>query len=188
MAKNKKCKYGYIDKEKKKQLLFTILFILIGLAIFLVGYFLNHRTKTNVFTIVAILMVLPMAKRFVAFVVLFPYKTEPLSFHEKVEQLVNDSATVIEDYVFTSSEKVMGISVLIIDQGNVIGLVANDKQPYDYMKTYLRKSICAISPNQKVKLVKNFEQLEREYKNLVPAAVSEKQEQAVLDRIKSFAV
>lgn len=188
MAKNKKCEYGYIDKEKKRQLLFTILFIVIGLVIFFVGYFLNNRTKTNVFTILAILMVLPMAKRLVAFLVLFPYKTKTVDFHERVCNLVEESATVIEDYVFTSSEKVMGLSVLILDRGNAIGLVTNEKQPYDYMNAYLRKTIQAVSPNQKVKLVKSFEQLEREYKNLIPGTVNEAQEQAVLSRIKSFAV
>lgn len=71
----KRGEYGYIAARKKKTLLGTIIIALIGVAIFLVGLFLNKMSNRNLFTIIAVLAVLPAAKQLVAFIVLFPFKT-----------------------------------------------------------------------------------------------------------------
>ena len=58
----KRGEYGYIAARKKKTLLGTIIIALIGVAIFLVGLFLNKMSNRNLFTIIAVLAVLPAAK------------------------------------------------------------------------------------------------------------------------------
>lgn len=71
-----KCQYGYIKDRKKISWLWLAACIVIGVAIFLAGYMLNHN-RANVFTVVAILMVLPAAKRVVNLVVLAGKKVCP---------------------------------------------------------------------------------------------------------------
>ena len=74
--------YGYLKQKKQGALTHTILMVLIGVAIFVVGLLLNKMEARNVFTIVAICMVLPAAKSFVSVIVLFPYK--PMNEETKV--------------------------------------------------------------------------------------------------------
>ena len=66
--------YGYLAQKKRSALFHTVLMVLIGLVIFVVGLLLNKMEARNVFTIAAICMVLPAAKSFVSVIVLFPYK------------------------------------------------------------------------------------------------------------------
>ena len=57
--KREKTEYGYIDYRKKRQFLMTLLMVLIGIAIYFLGRALNKGESSNVFTVAAILMVLP---------------------------------------------------------------------------------------------------------------------------------
>ena len=78
-----KCQYGYIKDRKKISWLWLAACIVIGVAIFLAGYMLNHN-RANVFTVVAILMVLPAAKRVVNLVVLAGKKGVSRQRYDKV--------------------------------------------------------------------------------------------------------
>ncbi len=51
----------------------VIAIIVIALAIFGIGLLLNKMSRANIFTVLAILCVLPWAKQLVALIVLFPY-------------------------------------------------------------------------------------------------------------------
>ena len=66
-----KGEFGYIRNQKKINLIWLAAFILIGVAIFICGYLLT-KTRANIFTVIAVLMVLPAAKRVVALVVMMP--------------------------------------------------------------------------------------------------------------------
>ena len=63
--------FGYIKAKKKKSLTGTLCMAAIGVAIFLTGLFLNKMSNRNIFTVIAILFVLPGAKFLVAYIVTF---------------------------------------------------------------------------------------------------------------------
>ena len=86
----KRGEYGYIAARKKKTLLGTIIIALIGVAIFLVGLFLNKMSNRNLFTIIAVLAVLPAAKQLVAFIVLFPFKTTQKERYQKAIEMMKE--------------------------------------------------------------------------------------------------
>ena len=65
--------FEYINKKKKRKIIMVIAIIVIALAIFGVGLLLNKMSRANIFTVLAILCVLPWAKQLVALIVLFPY-------------------------------------------------------------------------------------------------------------------
>ena len=60
--KIEKGEWGYLNRQKKMNLLCLAGFVLAGVAIFLVGYLWTH-TRANIFTVLAILMVLPVRLR-----------------------------------------------------------------------------------------------------------------------------
>ena len=66
---------GYLEYKKKKAVLGTVAMAVIGLAIFIIGLFLNKMSNKNIFTVVAVLFALPAAKFLVAYIVAFPYHT-----------------------------------------------------------------------------------------------------------------
>ena len=72
--KGTKCQFGYINKQKKFQFAMLMLYVLIGVGLFLIGLAV-HKTRANLFTVLGILMVLPAAKRVIALVLMVPRKS-----------------------------------------------------------------------------------------------------------------
>ena len=184
----KKCEYGYIKREKKKKILITLLYAVIGVAIFLTGYYLNDQSKSNVFTVVSILLVLPAAKYVVGFIVLVPFHTVAKEDYEKLTEPFAEEDVVFSDYVFTSAEKVMGLSCLVLSTGNAIGLAANGKQDISYINKYLKDGIRKVSPEFKVKIVSDEKEFHRLYEKKIASDITDNQQKAVEDWLRSLAV
>ena len=83
MFKKEKGEYGYITKSKKIDLIKMAIYIVIALAIVVVGLLLNKMSIQNIFTVVAILFVLPWARVLVEFIMLFPYHTPDKAQNEQ---------------------------------------------------------------------------------------------------------
>ncbi len=58
---------GYISRYRRTNLIWLIVWVLIGVAVFTVGVLIWH-TRANILTVLAVLMVLPGAKRIVALI------------------------------------------------------------------------------------------------------------------------
>lgn len=108
-----KCQSGYINKQKKFQFAMLMLYVLIGVGLFLIGLAV-HKTRANLFTVLGILMVLPAAKRVIALVLMVPRKSVERERFEKVRAALPESAALLTDYVFTSTEKVMSLDFVIV--------------------------------------------------------------------------
>lgn len=133
--------YGYLKQRKKKALTGTILMVLIGVAIFVVGLLLNKMETTNLFTVVAICMVLPAAKYFVSYVVLFPYKPMDAEIKQRLDSYARESDTMLYDVVFTSSEKVMHLDCIYVTGHQIIGYTSREKDKVEVMQDYLKKEL-----------------------------------------------
>ena len=150
---------GYIKDRKKVSVFWLILCILVGVAIFVAGYYLNNKTRANVFTVVAILMVLPAAKRVIALIVLLRKKGTSKERFDAICQAAPE-ALVKADYVFTSTDKIMHLDILVIRNGFVLGVIAPSRQDVRYLKKYIAE--CANKAGgYKAKLFKNDEELIR---------------------------
>lgn len=184
--KTKKGEYGYIAGQKKKNLMVLLVLIVIAIGIFLTGYFL-HKTRANIFTVMAVLMVLPGAKRVVALVVMVPKKSLEKSRYDKVKELAGDS-TLFVDYVFSSTEKIMHLDYVLIRNGNVLGVVAKSKQDVEYMKKYITDCVQKTVSSFHVKIVDTDEQFEKQLEKLTQVEVSPEQEEKVVDLIRGLGV
>ena len=133
--------YGYLNQKKKKALCGTCLMVLIGVAIFLVGLLLNKMEATNIFTVIAVCMVMPAAKYFVSYVVMFPYKPISLEAKERLDSYAKEGDTVLYDVVFTSSEKVMHLDCIYVTGHQIIGYTSREKDNVPVMLEYLKKEL-----------------------------------------------
>ncbi len=133
--------YGYLKDRKKKALSGTILMVLIGIAIFVTGLLLNKMEARNIFSVIAICMVMPAAKYFVSYVVLFPYKPMDTETKERLSSYAKENDTILYDVVFTSSEKVMHLDCIYVTGHQVIGYTSRKKDNLQIMTEYLKKEI-----------------------------------------------
>lgn len=135
----KKGTYGYIKKKKIFQLGLSIGLLLIAIIIYVIGYYLNNEQKNNVFTIIAVLMVLPASKAFTSFIVVAPFKTVSLEKMKEVEKYITSDSILLTDLVLTSTEKVMNLDFMFITEDNIIGITKKEKQDINYIENYLSK-------------------------------------------------
>lgn len=78
---------GYFKRRKLFQLA-LILFLIIGMVVFYVTGYIKFGSAKNLFTVMAILLALPLSKVTVILIAVFPYKsTDPEAFKKYTEQL-----------------------------------------------------------------------------------------------------
>lgn len=133
--------FGYIKRKKKRQILLVFLMLFIAAVMFITGLFLNKFDKSNLCTMLAILMVLPMAKFFVIFVVLFPYKSVSRERYNAVSEKVAGETILMADMVITSPDISMNLDFIIITDNQVLGLAGKKKQDIKYIEDYLKKTL-----------------------------------------------
>lgn len=140
-AKLERGQYGYLKEKKQKAVFGTFLMVLIGLAIFVTGLLLNKMEATNVFTVIAVCMVMPAAKYFVAYVVLFPYKPIEPETKERLDSYAKEGDTMLYDVVFTSSEKVMHLDCIYVTGHQIIGYTSRAKDKVQIIQDYFKKEL-----------------------------------------------
>ncbi len=153
----KKTEWGYIKKKKTAALLITLIFAVVIAAIYLTGYYLNDKSNASVWTVAAIVLVLPAAKFFVNFLVLFPYKTPELIQYEEVKNALKAGSEIWSDMVITSPEKVMNLDFLVISHHAVIAVLGKEKQELSYVQSYLSKGVHNFAEGYQIKVYENYE-------------------------------
>ena len=139
--KSERGEYGYLKERKQKALFGTILMVVIGLVIFVVGLLLNKMEATNIFTVIAVCMVMPAAKYFVSYIVLFPYQPMNAETKQRLDSYAKTGDTILYDVVFTSSEKVMHLDCIYITGHQIIGYTSRKKDNLSVIQEYLKKEL-----------------------------------------------
>jgi hypothetical protein len=119
MHKLEKGTYGYIENHKKRQLLKTFIFFLLPAAIFIVGL-VTTKTKSNYFTVVALVGSLPACKELVNVIVFARLHSMPQELYEKMESHVKGMVAAYE-LNLTTYEKNYPIQCIIVAGNEVVG-------------------------------------------------------------------
>ena len=135
--------YGYLKAAKKKAAIHTVLMVVIGLAIFVLGLLLNKMEAANIFTVFAFLMVLPAAKSFVTVVVLFPFQPMDKETMERLTSYARGQDVVFYDVVFTSSERIMHLDCIYVTGHQLIAYTGRRKDNVKAISEYLKKELSA---------------------------------------------
>lgn len=133
--------YGYLKSKKNKALFGTVLMVLIGIVIFITGLLLNKMETANIFTVIAVCMVMPAAKYFVSYVILFPYKPMNKETKERLESYAKENDTILYDVVFTSSEKVMHLDCIYVTGHQIVGYTSRKKDNIQVIQDYFKKEL-----------------------------------------------
>ena len=114
---------GYLEYQKKKTLIWTIILFLSSLGIFLLGYF-HTGSKENYMTIIAVLGCLPACRSVVNTIMLYRYHGISESDYQKILPLSEGMMTCC-DLVFTSYDKNFEIHHMALCGDTLIGYTAN---------------------------------------------------------------
>ena len=121
----KKGFYGYIRNHKAVTVLRTLLFFLVSIGLYVMGY-MTTGSNRNLLTVVAILGCLPACKSMVNFVLFLRAEGCSEELHGKV-CAYDDKLTVFYDMYFTSYQKNFSISHMVL-KGNVLcGITENPR-------------------------------------------------------------
>lgn len=112
---------GYLKQRKIKLFCYTVLMLMIGVLIFLVGFFLNKKEVTNIFTVVAFVMVLPATKWLVQFLIVMPFGSVSEEKISELKTVCGDGDRIFYDSVFTSEKYVMHLELVVIAGKNFVG-------------------------------------------------------------------
>lgn len=188
MVKLQRGEKGFLEYRKKRHFIKIFLSIGAGGLIFLLGLLLNKMEATNVFTVLAILMVLPMARAIVGVVVLFPYHGVSNQRYDIVRKKITNDMTLFTDLVITSTEKSMNLDFLVETQGSVIALLGKKGQKEKEIESYLSKGIHNYCSDYKVRVYHDEKIFLRELDKLSKKEVNEEEQKNVLAYITSLIV
>lgn len=186
--KAKRGTFGYIATRKRGGILWTVCLVGIALAIYIVGLLLNKMSYRNVFTVAAVLFVLPIAKQLVALILLFPYHSVPQERYQKVMDRLPQGVELFTDLVITSSEKVMHLDFVVVGQRQVIGLLGDGKQQLSDVRPYLTKGVHNWGSDYKVKIVDSEKIFLQELQKIDPVDVDPEEEALVKSYLTSLIV
>lgn len=151
--KKKRGEAGYIDAKKKRCTLLIVLYALVSTAIFVLGLVLNDMSRQNIFTVIAVLGVLPTVKQIVGLIVVFPYRSVSGEQYRNIQAHIPANMQLFADLVITSSEKIMHLDYLVVGNRQVIAILGNGKQELSYVRDYLTKGVANWGTDYKVKIV-----------------------------------
>ena len=95
--------YGYIDSQKKYEIIRTILYYGISATLYIAGYIATKSNK-NALTVVAMLGVLPATKSLIGMIMFLRYKSCSTVFYEKISATITGTIPQLFDLVFTSEK------------------------------------------------------------------------------------
>lgn len=188
MKRVERCEYGRINAEKKKNIIGALSMVAIGVAIFILGLCLNKFEKSNIFTVVAVLFVLPMARYLTTAIVLLPYKTPKKELYEQVKTAIPQGSILFSDYVFTSGERAMGMSFFVLTGNELIGLAMSEKEKTEKMTEYLGTELKRRQIPGKVAVYKEAEKFFAALKRIEKATRTEEEMQEMVEFLRSLAV
>ena len=149
--------YGYIQNKKKKLIMSFIVTVVIAVAIYAIGFMLNDYSGRNIFTVFAMLFVLPLAKIISSLAVVIQHKDLSLELYKKIKKVSNNKRSVLYDLVLTSSDKIMYIQSMAITKDEYIMLI--DKQQNEgFIKTYFKKHMSNYNLKKEVIVVRSVEE------------------------------
>ena len=157
MKKTEKGNYGYIKYEKAKRTLITAIMFAIPLIIFFTGL-RQTGTRKNLFTLVAILGVLPTAKWATSMIMILLQKPVDRKVYDVTEQIAGDLTHGYELCV-TAYEGRLSLDAVVVCGNSIAAYSSAEKGRFEFMETHMRKIIHGNGlGNPALKIFRRFDQ------------------------------
>lgn len=118
LSRSLKGTYGYLKAQRNFEIIKTVVLFAMALGIFLIGY-ITLGTKKNLWTVFAILGMLPACKSLVGVIMLLRFKSLSKDVYAKYSNAVGDLPTLYEN-VITTNEKSYFVPVICCEGNTLI--------------------------------------------------------------------
>lgn len=144
---------GYIEKRRVRQLVYTLLAFIVVAIFFFTGYIRYNSTKT-IFTVFAVLSVLPAAKYLSIYIITARYHSCDGTIYDNAKAIANKvGAILISDIILTNETKNSNADLITVKGNKIICYITDSKTDKKYAADYIKK---IISPEYKVLAVTVF--------------------------------
>ena len=155
--------YGYIDSQKKYEIIRTLVYFGISISLFIAGY-VATKSKMNVLTVVAVLGCLPASKSLVSSIMFLRHKSSSKVVHDMVEP-ISSGLNTLYDLIFTTEKVTYKVAhaaykakCLVLYSENKLDTNGLETHIQEYMK---RAGIKGVNVKAYTDLKKYMERLEQ---------------------------
>lgn len=173
MKRVAKGKRGYTLSHRKWQILKMSLYIVLALAVFILGLAVTKTTK-NIMSIVAILGALPISKEMVGVIMSFKRKPMDKKIYDQIVEKAGNLEQIYE-LLFTTYEASYAVEAAVIEGKDVICYTTDAKCDVQALQKHLAKMLNANDFKENVKVYKDIDKfldraadLERREKEVIP--------------------
>lgn len=130
----------YLEKKKRKYLRGTLVWLIIMFAVFFTGYILN-KSRNNVFTVVAALLVLPVAQYGTQLLAIWKFKDPQRNISEKLES-IKGNYNLFHGVLVPNQKHILYIDHIIVTEEKVYCMIS-EQANMNYIKETMDKKIKA---------------------------------------------
>lgn len=171
-SKISKGQYGYLEYKRKLEICKTFFYFLLPLSIFFTGWY-TTGTKKNLFTVIAILGLLPASKNAVSLIMYLRGKGCSKEIHDLIHPHMGQLVSLY-DLIFTTYDKIYPINNLVLKGHSLCGFTDCDKLVEKNIEKYLMDSL--LQNGHKNYTVKIFKDIKKYMERLDQLTVSEVEE------------
>ena len=136
LQKKEQGEFGHLDYRKKLNLTIMLAAFFVVILVFVIGLIVNHN-RNNIFTVAAIVLVLPAAKFAVAYFVLLPHKSATQQLYETVEKNAAKLGRCY-DCIFSNKKSPIGTLAVVVTDSAVCALTNEEKADTKLFETSLK--------------------------------------------------
>ena len=120
MSRKFKGEWGYINYQRKRVMLITLVLYVCAIGIYLFGY-LSLNTTKNLFSVIGVLGILPASKSMVNLIMFLRFKSLPEEIHRSFEEVSGDDGLcIIFETPFTTYEKTYFVEAIACRNKTVV--------------------------------------------------------------------
>lgn len=165
--------FEYIKKKKTERLIICLIWAALIIGILVAG-FLITKSRESIFTVAAILTVLPAAKFVVSFCMLLPYQSQTKEKYDMVCKAAKE-AIVCTDMLISTEKKVLPTDFIVIRDGNVCGYSAHPKFDARFAQEYLTAMYKRNGVKPNIKMFTDEKKFLQRVRELAAMEIDEKQ-------------
>ena len=117
MSKINKGEYGYVSSQRRRVFVITLILYACALLIYFIGYYTLH-TARNIWTIVAVLSILPASKSLVNLIMFMRFKSLDRAAYDEYMTACGDLPVIFE-IPFTTYEKTYFVDAVVCRNNTV---------------------------------------------------------------------
>lgn len=129
--------YQYVQRQKLFEIIKCIILYAMALGIFFIGY-TTLGTKKSLFSVFAVLALLPASKALVGVIMFLRYQSLPNDMYKRIKQAAGKMPVLYEN-ILTTSEKSYYLQAIVYAKGNLVALMENGKGGQEIIAGHLKK-------------------------------------------------